>query len=153
MKTWKLISAIISILIGAEILREGSVLYSFVSAFNEDTTYVTHGIMAGVLVLAGGIITLVARSTKKNVYNKIALACYILGLILCLMGPKGWENLLVYSAWPLICAVFASIDLFKNKGKTEEVEKDERPMLKYCKKCGTPLNFGAKFCSKCGSIQ
>ena len=154
MKTWKLVSAIISIIIGGEILREGSLLHSFAKTFKGDTTYVSLGIMAGVLILASGIVTLVARSTEKNIYNKIALACYILGFALCFMGPKVWSNLLFYSAWALICAIIAGIDLNKRNKNIEDDEEDETVYTnKYCRSCGSPLNIGAKFCPKCGSAQ
>lgn len=73
------------------------------------------GIIVGVLMLAGGIVSVATRKSKGKGGN---IALVILFGLAALMGFAGYGNysdLVIWSFWCLINAVLAAIAMIKNK--------------------------------------
>lgn len=161
MKIWKLIAGIISILVGAEILREGNLLYALVTAFDGDATTVCMGILAGVCTIVGGILSIVNYS-KGNKGTLIAsLVVYSVGAVLCLFAPAKWGNLILFLGWMLVCIIVAGVDLYRqhkvpvsaacSAANAPTYASELVTNLKFCTKCGAPTQPGMKFCEQCGA--
>lgn len=114
MKTWKLVSGILSIVF-CFITGFQSCAAGFVNTVeaNGDTSG-SSGILLTVLLLAGGIVSIAARSNKKG-GNIALIVLFGLAAIVGFVGAGGtYGDLIVWAAWCLICAILAIISLVKS---------------------------------------
>lgn len=118
MKTWKLVSGILSIIF-CFVTGFQSCAAGFVNTVeaNGDSSG-TLGIFLTILLLAGGIVSIATRSKKKS-GNIALIVLFGLASIIGFSGAGGtYGDLVVWAVWCLICAVLAVIALIKGK-KTE----------------------------------
>lgn len=115
MKTWKLVSGILSIIMFL-VIELQSCAAGVVNAIEENGgSSGSIGMLCGILILAGGIVSIATRKAGKG--GDIALII-IFGLT-ALMGIAGhgnYSDLVVWSVWALLCAGLAVVSLIK-KGK------------------------------------
>ena len=114
MKTWKLVSGILSIVL--------FLLVAFQScAAGLSNTLEGNGELAGILVaimlLAGGIVSIVSRKGSKG-GNIAVIVLYGIGALLGFTMAGSFSDLKIWACWCLVCAVLAIISLVK--GKTEQ---------------------------------
>ena len=115
MKIWKLVSGILCIVFFAMVAFQ-SCATGVVNSLEENTTDLSAagGIMLGVLMLAGGIISIATRKGGKG--GSIAtLIIFLLAALVGFASQGTYKDLVVWSAWCLICAVMALIALITSK--------------------------------------
>jgi len=118
MKTWKLVSGILSVVFVAVVLFQSCAAGITDAIEDEGGTGGSAGAIVAILMLAGGIISIATRNGGKG--GNIALII-IFGLA-ALFGftiHGVYSDLVIFAGWCLICAVLALIALIK---KPKEVE-------------------------------
>lgn len=114
MKTWKLVSGILSI-----------ILFVFVSfqscAAGLGNTLAENGEVSGsagfivaIMLLAGGVVSIATRSGSKG-GNIALIVLYGIGALLGFTMAGSYADLNIWAGWCLICAVLAIIALVKAK--------------------------------------
>ena len=114
MKTWKLVSGILSILlffvVGLQSCAAG------VSNTLEANGEVggSAGLIVAIMLLSGGIVSIATRNGGKG-GNIALIILFGLGALCGFTLAGSYGDLILWSAWCLICAVLALISLIKNK--------------------------------------
>lgn len=114
MKTWKLVSGILSI-----------VLFVFVSfqscAAGLSNTLEANGevggsagIIVSIMLLAGGIVSIVTRRGSRG-GNIALIVLFGIGALCGFTMAGSYADLYIWAAWCLICAVLAIVSLVKSK--------------------------------------
>lgn len=115
MKTWKLVSGILSM-----------VLFGFV-AFQSCAAGVANtleengevsgsaGIMVAILMLAGGIVSVATRKSEKNGGNIALIILFGLAALMGFSNYGSFSDLAIWSGWCLINAVLALIAIIIRK--------------------------------------
>lgn len=115
MKTWKLVSGILSMILFVLVAVQ-SCAAGMVNALEANGgTSGSIGIFVGILMLSGGIVSVATRKSQGKGGN-IALA--ILFGLAALMGFVGYGNysdLVIWAFWCLINAILAVVAIIKNK--------------------------------------
>ena len=116
MKTWKLVSGIISI-----------VLFVFVS-FQSCAAGVVNtmeangevggsaGLIVAIMLLAGGIVSIATRNGGKG-GNIALIVLFAIGALCGFTMEGGYGDLYIWSAWCVINVILAIVALAKNKTK------------------------------------
>ena len=103
MKTWKLVSGILSI-----------IMFVFVT-FQSCAA----GIVA-IMLLAGGIVSIATRNSKGKGGNIAVIVLFGLGAIMGFTMAGSYTDLIIWAAWCAICAVLALISMIKKPKQIEE---------------------------------
>lgn len=111
MKTWKLVSGIISIVLFAFVMFQSCAAGISNSLAENGESDGSAGLIVAIILLAGGIVSIATRNGSKG--GNIAL---IVLFALCGFTMAGsYADLNVWAAWCLICAVFAAVSLKKGQ--------------------------------------
>lgn len=124
MKTWKLVSGIISIVLFV-IVAFQSCAVSFVEAL-EDSEEGSGGmgLLTSIMLLAGGITSIVTRNNKSNGGNKALIILFMIGAFIGFSSYGGiYGDLIVWAAWCSVCEIMAIISMIKTKRTTERSER------------------------------
>ena len=104
MKTWKLVSGILS-----------TVLF-LVVAFQSCAAGVADaiagqggGILVGILMLSGGIVSISTRGSQKKGGDIALIVLYGLAALIGFAGFGIYKDLIVWSIWCLVCAALAFV--------------------------------------------
>ena len=122
MKIWKLISGILCIVFSAMVLFQ-SCAAGVVTAIEENAadTSAGGGMILAILMLAGGIISIATRKGGKG-GNIALLVIFLLAALAGFANQGVFKDLIIWSAWCLICAVLALIGIFTSR-KTTRIEQ------------------------------
>ena len=124
LKTWKLVSGILSI-----------VLFVFV-AFQSCAAGVSNaleangevsgsaGIIVAILMLAGGIVSVVTRKSEKKGGNIALIILFGLAALIGFTNYGSYSDLAIWSGWCLINAILAIVAIITGKKKTKETTSD-----------------------------
>ena len=114
MKTWKLVSGILSIVLSVFVLFQSALagVANTMSANGEAGG--SAGLFVAILLLAGGIVSICVRKSVKKGGN-IALVVFGLAALFGFTGAGSYGDLYIWSFWCLINAVLAVIALVKMK--------------------------------------
>lgn len=112
MKTWKLVSGIISIVLFLFVTFQSCAvgLANTLEANGEASG--SAGMIVSILMLAGGIVSIAARNSKKGGNIALIVLFGIASLIGFTMAGS-FADLTIWAGWCLICAVLALISLVK----------------------------------------
>lgn len=118
MKTWKLVSGILSIILSVFVTFQ-SFLAGAVNAMEaKGGTSGSIGLFVAILMLAGGIVAIASRKSDKKGGNIALLVLFGLAALIGFTGHGNYSDLLVWSSWCLLNAVLALVCLFsKSKAK------------------------------------
>lgn len=115
MKTWKLVSGILSMILFVLVAFQ-SCAAGMVNALEDNGgSSGSVGIFVGILMLAGGIVSVATRKSQGKGGN---IALVILFGLAALMGFAGYGNysdLVIWAFWCLINAILAVFAMIKNK--------------------------------------
>ena len=108
MKTWKLVSGIISIVLFAFVMFQSC-------AAGISNSLAENGESGGSAgLLAGGIVSIATRNGSKG-GNIALIVLFALGALCGFTMAGSYADLNVWAAWCLICAVFAAVSLKKGQ--------------------------------------
>ena len=115
MKTWKLVSGIISIVLFLLVTFQSCAAGMANALEDKGGTSGSVGIIVAFLMLAGGIVSI---ATRKSVGKGSNIALIVLFGLAALVGFTGFGNysdLAIWSGWCLICAILAVVAMVKAK--------------------------------------
>lgn len=115
MKTWKLVSGILSIILAVFVTFQS--MFAGLANTLEENGEVggSAGLFVAILMLAGGIVSIVVRNSKKKGGNIALIVLFLLAALLGFTMAGSYGDLYIWSAWCLINGVLAIISLVKIK--------------------------------------
>lgn len=115
MKVWKLVSGILSIILFI-IIEFQSCAAGVVNALEENGgTSGSVGFICGILILAGGIVSIASRKSTGKGGNIALIVLFGLAAIFGFAGYGNYSDLAIWAAWALINAVLAVVAIIKNR--------------------------------------
>lgn len=121
MRTWKLVSGILSIILFAVVIFQ-SCAAGLANALDETGSMSgSVGIIVAILMLAGGIISIATRNSDRNGGNITLIIIFGIAAIIGFTGYGNFSDLAIWSGWCLINAVLALIALISGKRNTDTV--------------------------------
>lgn len=114
MKTWKLVSGILSIVLCLFVMLQSCAAGTANALENNGEISGSAGLIVAILMLAGGIVSIVARTGGKG-GNIALIVLYGIAAICGLTLAGSFADLVIWSIWCLICAVLAAVSLLKSK--------------------------------------
>lgn len=115
MKTWKLVSGILSMVIFA-IIEFQSCAAGVVNALEDNGgTSGSVGFICGILILVGGIVSVATRNSIGRGGNTSLIIIFGFAALFGFVGYGNYSDLVIWSIWALINAILAFVSLQKNK--------------------------------------
>ena len=120
MKTLKLISGILSIVLAAFVLFQSMAVGLGNSLSENGETSGSAGFLVAILLIAAGITAIVVRKSVKKGAHIALVIMYGLAAITGFTMAGSYEDLKIWAAWCLICAILAVVAIFKSKKVVDE---------------------------------
>lgn len=115
MKTWKLVSGILSMILFV-LAAVQSCAAGMVNALEDNGgTSGTMGIFVGILLLAGGIVSVATRKSQGKGGNIALVILFGLAALIGFAGYGNYGDLVIWAFWCLINAILAVVAIIKNK--------------------------------------
>ena len=114
MNTWKLVSGILSIILSALVVFQSGAAGILNTVEGNGEVSGSAGILVAVLLLAGGIVSIVSRKGGKG-KNIAMVVLYGIAALTGFTMAGNFSDLRIWSAWCLICALLAVLTLAKGK--------------------------------------
>jgi len=114
MKTWKLVSGILSIVFSVFVMFQSTMVGVGNAIAESKDVSGSAGLVTALFMLTGGIVSIVTRKGERGG----AIAVFILfglGALIGLPNAGSYADLKIWSGWCLICAVLALISVFRAK--------------------------------------
>ena len=114
MKTWKLVSGILSMILFVLVAVQ-SCAAGMVNALEDNGgTSGTMGIFVGILLLAGGIVSVATRKSQGKGGNIALVILFGLAALIGFAGYGNYGDLVIWAFWCLINAILAVVAIIKN---------------------------------------
>lgn len=114
MKVWRLVSGILSIVLSVFVTFQSGVAGLGNAMAQNGEVSGSAGLMVAILLLVGGIVSIVVRNGGKG--GSIALfILFGIGALLGFSNAGSYGDLKIWSAWCLICAVLGLLGVFGKK--------------------------------------
>ena len=122
MKTWRLISGILSIVLSLVILLQ-SCAVGMLEAMGADGSDSASVLLVALLLIAAGIVAIVTRNGSRG--GSIALV--VLYAVAAVIGFSAtvYADLIVWAVWCCVCAVAALVSLLRRRKHGKDVPPDE----------------------------
>ena len=115
MKTWKLVSGILSMILFVLVAVQ-SCAAGVVNALEDNGgTSGSIGMLVGVLMLAGGIVSVATRKSQGKGGNIALVILFGLAALIGFAGYGNYGDLVIWAFWCLINAILAVVAIIKNK--------------------------------------
>lgn len=118
MKTWKLVSGILSIVLFAAVSLQSCAAGISNTLQENGEVGGSAGILVAIMLLAGGIVSIATRKGGKG-GNIALIILYGLGALTGFTLAGSYSDLNIWSGWCLICAVLAFVALVKKPQNKE----------------------------------
>lgn len=119
-KTWKLVSGILSIVLFAVVAFQSCAAGVANTLEENGEVGGSAGIIVAIMLLAGGIVSIATRNGKGKGGNIALIVLFGIAALLGFTMAGGYADLKIWAAWCLINAVLAVISMIKgNKSKNE----------------------------------
>ena len=113
MKTWKLVSGILSIILFFIVSFQSCAAGLSNALSSNGEAGGTAGVSVAVMLLSGGIVSICTRNGGKG-GNIALIILFGLGAASGFTGAGSYADLIIWSAWCLVCAVLAIVSLVKS---------------------------------------
>ena len=115
MKTWKLVSGILSMILFIVVAFQ-SCAAGMVNALEENGgSSGSVGLLAAILMLAGGIVSVATRKSQGKGGNIALIILFGLAALMGFTGYGNYSDLVIWAFWCLVNAILAVVALIKNK--------------------------------------
>jgi Ca2+/Na+ antiporter len=114
MKTWKLVSGILSIVMFVFVSFQSCAAGVSNSLEANGEVSGSAGVIVAILLLAGGIVSIASRRGSKG-GNIALIVLFGLGALFGFTMAGSYKDLNIWAAWCLICVILAIISLVKGK--------------------------------------
>lgn len=115
MKTWKLVSGILSIVLFAMVMFQSCAAGLSNSLEGNGEVSGSAGVFVAVMMLAGGIVSIATRKSNGKGGNIALIVLFGLAAVIGLTGYGSFSDLAIWSVWCLINTIPALIGLIKKK--------------------------------------
>lgn len=127
MKTWKLVSGILSIVFCLLVLFQ-SCAAGLSNAISENGEVSgSAGVLVAIMLLSAGIVAIASRKSTKNGGNVALIVLNGLGALIGFMLAGSYSDLNVWAAWCLVCAILAIVSTVKNKKAAKQPQQPQQP--------------------------
>lgn len=122
MKTWKLVSGILSMIIFVIVMVQSCAagIVNFMEENGESSGSI--GFICGLLILAGGIVSVTTRNRGKKGGNIALIVLFGLCALIGFAGFGNYGDLIIWSSWATLNAVLAIVAIVTDKKKVSDVE-------------------------------
>ena len=120
MKTWKLVSGILSIILSAFVLFQSSIAGLGNALEENGEVSGSAGLFVAIFLLAGGIVSIVTRKSEKRGGNIALIVMFAIAALMGFTMAGSYSDLKLWAGWCLICMIFAIISLFRGRKSTPE---------------------------------
>lgn len=120
MKTWKLVSGILSIILFVIVSLQSCAVGIGNSLSENGESSGSGGIMLSIMMLTGGIVSIATRKNEGKGGNIAVIVLFAIGAFFGFALAGSYTDLKIWSTWCLINAIFAVISLIK-KDKEENI--------------------------------
>lgn len=124
MKTWKLVSGILSIVLFAFVMLQSCAVGAVNAMADNGDFSGSAGLLVSILLLSGGIVSIVTRGSEKKGGNIALIVLFGLAALIGFTSHGIYADLIVWSAWCLINAGLAAVSLVLGKKKTGDKAPD-----------------------------
>ena len=115
MKTWKLVSGILSMILFVIVTFQSCAagVANSLEAYGE--TSGSAGVLVAILMLAGGIVSVATRNAEKKGGNIALIVLFGLAALVGFTGFGSFSDLAIWAGWCLINAILAVIAIVTKK--------------------------------------
>lgn len=123
MKTWKLVSGILSIILFVLVTFQ-SCAVGLGNAISENGEVSgSGGVLAAIMMLAGGIVAIAARNSKGKGGDIALIVLYGLGTLIGFALAGSYSDLRIWAFWCLVCMILAIVSIVQHKKDLDGEEK------------------------------
>ena len=126
MKIWKLVAGILSIILFVLVAFQSCAAGLANSLSENGQLSGSAGLVVAILMLTGGIVSIVTRKSKKKGGSIALVILFGLAALLALTMHGDFSDLIIWGWWCLINAALAFLSLFRKKAKEETPEQEEK---------------------------
>ena len=119
MKTWKLVSGILCIILFSVVIFQSCAAGLSNAMEGSGEMSGTAGIFLAIMMLTGGIVSIATRKTNGRGSNIALIILFGLASIVGYVGKGSFSDLGIWAGWCLLNVLFAIISLFKKDKKKE----------------------------------
>lgn len=119
MKVWKLTAGIISIVLSVVIGFQSCAAGVVNTLEKNGGSSGTVGFFCGILILAGGIISVATRNVGRDGGNIALIVVFALAAFIGLAGYGNYKDLVVWSVWAIINVILAIVCMVMNINSTD----------------------------------
>lgn len=112
MKTWKLVSGILSIVLFAVVSFQSCAAGVANTLSENGEVGGSAGMIVAIMLLAGGIVSIATRKGSKG-GNIAIIVLYGIGAVMGFAMAGSYADLNIWAGWCLICAILAVVSLVK----------------------------------------
>lgn len=116
MKTWKLVSGILSTVLFLVVMFQSCAAGVVDAIEGQGGTSGGAGMLTGILMLAGGIVSMATRKSSGKGGDIALIVLYGLAALIGFAGYGVYADLILWSIWCLVCATLAFVSMLKKKG-------------------------------------
>lgn len=114
MKTWKLVSGILSIVLFFMVAFQSCAAGLGNTLAENGEVSGSAGIIVSIMLLVGGIVSIATRNGGKG-GNIAIIILYGIGALFGYVLAGSFTDLTIWATWCLICAILAIVSLIKHK--------------------------------------
>lgn len=114
MKTWKLVSGILSIVLFFMVAFQSCAAGLGNALAENGEVSGSAGIIVAIMLLVGGIVSIATRNGSKG-GNIAIIVLYGIGALMGYTLAGSFADLTIWATWCLICAILAIVSLRKHK--------------------------------------
>ena len=115
MKTWKLVSGILSIILSVFVAFQSGIAGLGNALADNNEVSGSAGLLVAILMLAGGIVSIAVRNKVGKGGNIALIVIFGLAAVMGLTNAGSYTDLIIWSVWCLICAALALVAILKNR--------------------------------------
>ena len=124
MKVWKLVSGILSMILFVLVAFQSCAAGVSNALEANGEVSGSAGIIVAILMLAGGIVSVVTRKSEKKGGNIALIILLGLAALIGFTNYGSYSDLAIWSGWCLINAILAIVAIITGKKKTKETTSD-----------------------------
>ena len=114
MKTWKLVSGILSIILFVVVTFQSCA--AGISNLQENGEVGgSAGVLVAIMLLAGGIVSIATRNKESKGANIAIIVLFGIGAAAGFSMAGSYKDLIIWAVWCLINAVLALVEIIKSK--------------------------------------
>ena len=115
MKTWRLVSGILSIVLCLFVLFQSCAAGLSNALLENGEVGGSAGVIVAIMLLAGGIVSVVTRNGNGKNGSVALIVLYGIGALIGFTMAGSYGDLVIWDAWCLVCAVMAFVSMKKAK--------------------------------------